>query len=171
MASRFLLKPRVPRLSSALPESTSEMSSGLFLVRSPSGVMEVGSSSANEVTGPASSAFFGCPLQSESSSTQPPSLSSPVAADGPSLGPVPAFFGPEYDYVVSGSEISGSMSLVDTINGVGMALSVSLGSSQMTEILPSKVHGAILISLAELGAKSMPEWDLPLGYSASRGVS
>jgi hypothetical protein len=56
------------------------------------------------------------------------------------------------------------MSLVDTINGVGMALSVSLGSSQMTEILPSKVHGAILISLAELGAKSMPEWDLPFFF-------
>jgi hypothetical protein len=147
------------------------MSSGLFLVQSPFGGMEVASLGATEIAGSSSSAFYGCPLQSEPSSTQPPGLSSPVAANGPSPGPVPAFSGLEYDSVVSGSEISGSLSSVDTINGVGMASSISCGSSQMTEISLLKVPGAILISSAELGAKTMPEWDLPLGYSASRGVS
>jgi hypothetical protein len=141
------------------------MSSGLFLVQSPFGGMEVASLGATEIAGSSSSAFYG------PSSTQPPGLSSPVAANGPSPGPVPAFSGLEYDSVVSGSEISGSLSSVDTINGVGMASSISCGSSQMTEISLLKVPGAILISSAELGAKTMPEWDLPLGYSASRGVS
>jgi hypothetical protein len=158
--ARFLPKPRVPHPSSPLPESTSEMYSGLFLVRSPFGGMEVVSS--GEVAGLASLAFFGCPLQPEPSSTQPPGLSSPVAVDGPSPGPAQAFSRLEYDSVVSGSEILGSVSSVDTVNGVGMALSVSLGCFQMMEISLLTFPRAILISSAELGAKSMPVWDLPL---------
>jgi hypothetical protein len=92
--AQFLQKPRAPRPSSNKPKSTSEMSSGLFLVRSPSRGLEIASSGATEVAGLASSICFGCPLQPKPSSTPPLGLSSPEDAGGPSPGPVPASSGP-----------------------------------------------------------------------------
>jgi hypothetical protein len=62
-------KAKVSRLSSSPPETTSKVSSGLYLVRPPLGGLEVAASVATEGAGPTTSVSVGGSIRSKPSSS------------------------------------------------------------------------------------------------------